>query len=229
MNPAIEHLEQRRHFLQAIHWVDEDRLPASQVEDRFNSEFLDRATDRPGQFYSTMRGEMHQRSLENLIFLGFSTEEIQAAIIAWEIFRMPIESEKALIWRVCEGLPWHPSDCEAIGFQSSVGGSTMTVVDRLLAPVLYRSKSTGEVFLGKSVGETGLGILSPAEALLLGFATVEYQRALAVEVEFGIKPVDETELLEWVITSNHALRKAGHVSCVDHNPSFSDNVFQNEV
>ncbi|MBY3215936.1 hypothetical protein HFO21_16470 [Rhizobium laguerreae] len=209
MNPAIEHLEQRRHFLQAIHWVDEGRRPVSEVENRFTSQFLDRAVDRPGFFYSTMRGEMHQRSLENLIILGFATEEIQAAIIAWEIHRVFIESEKALRWRVNEGVPWRASGCEAIGFEDQFGVGTETVGDRLVAPVRYRVESTGEVFVGKSLGETGIGILSPLEVLRLGFATVEYQRALAVEVEFGTTPVNEAELRDLVMTTNHDLRNGG--------------------
>ncbi|ASW06417.1 hypothetical protein [Rhizobium sp. 11515TR] len=227
MNPAVERLEQRRHFLQAIHWVDEDHRPVSQVEDRFNSEFLDHAIDRPGHFYSTMRGEMHHRSLENLLLLGFSTEEIQAAIIAWEVHRMFIESERGLLWRIGEGVPWRPSDCEAIGFGDEFGAGTATVADRLVAPVLYRVQSTGEVFVGKSLGETGLGILSPREVLRLGFATVEYQRALAVEVEFDVKPANEAELLDLVMTNNHALRLDGYVSRIDHDPSFHDNIFTN--
>ncbi|MBY5396966.1 hypothetical protein HFN01_19340 [Rhizobium leguminosarum] len=228
MNPAIEYLEQRRHFLQAIHWVDEHRRPVSEAEDRFTSEFLDHATDRPGFFYSTMRGEMHQRSLENLLLLGFSTEEIQAAIIAWEVNRMFIESEKALLWRINEGVPWQPSDCEAICFSDQFGAET-DVIDRLATPVLYRVESTGELFIGKSIGETGLGILSPSEVLRLGFATVEYQRAIGVEVEFGIKPMNEAELLYLVINNNYTLRGVGYVSRIEQDPSFHDNIFESDL
>jgi len=132
MNPAIEHLEQQRHFLQAIHWVDANDRPISAVKDRFKARFLDHAIGRSHRFYSTMRGEMHQRSLENLMSLGFTTEEIQAATIAWEVDGRMIESERALRWYVNQGAMWRSSESEVIGFASL--SSQNEGIDRLATP-----------------------------------------------------------------------------------------------
>jgi len=67
----------------------------------------------------------------------------------------------------------------------------------------------------------------PDEALNLGFATVEYQRSIAVEAEFGIKPQNESDLLAMVITTNHAIRRDGYVPLVGDDPTIDGTISRN--